>query len=75
MAVNGRNEEERIKRNKATCGVIKYSIYFLKILFIYLRETERAQVVGGAEGEQVGKTESSMSGIPTMGLSPRTLRS
>uniref|UniRef100_A0A7N5K9F0 Forkhead box R1 n=1 Tax=Ailuropoda melanoleuca TaxID=9646 RepID=A0A7N5K9F0_AILME len=45
--------------------------FFLKILFIYLREREGAQAGGAAEGE----TDSLLSREPDVGLDPRTLGS
>ena len=54
-------------------------LFFLKILFIYLRESksERAQTRGAAEGE--GEGDSPLSREPDArldaGLHPRTLRS
>ena len=47
--------------------------FFFKILFIYLRESERAQAGGPAEGE--GEAGSPPSREPDVGLDPRTPRS
>ena len=52
-------------------------LFFLKILFVYLRERERKSAhtngVGGAEGE--GDAGSPLSREPDAGLHPRTPRS
>ena len=50
--------------------------FFFKILFIYLREGDRgAEHEQGEEAEGEGEADSPLSGEPSVGLYPRTLRS
>ena len=53
--------------------VTAYFNFLKMILFIYLKESEKAQAGGAAEGK--GEADTSLSGDPNQGLDPRTLRS